>query len=235
MDKLIGREREADLLKKYYNSKRPEFIAIYGRRRVGKTYMVRKFFKDKFDFYATGIIDGTYEEELKAFNNALVSYGYNGNATKNWMDAFLALADLLKTKASKKKRCVVFIDELPCLDTQNSGFVHAFDYFWNSRASWIGNIFLVICGSATSCLGIFSNAANVSLDNLLSCLPFIEAQDETAKTAVKITSVFNFIAFPFVQKMVLKMCLFRLPEKYQTALFCFVFSRLFFHTTKCKC
>ena len=150
MDKLIGREREADLLKKYYNSKRPEFIAIYGRRRVGKTYMVRKFFKDKFDFYATGIIDGTYEEELKAFNTALISYGYNGNAAKNWMDAFLALADLLKAKASKKKRCVVFIDELPCLDTQNSGFVHAFDYFWNSRASWIGNIFLVICGSATS-------------------------------------------------------------------------------------
>lgn len=150
MDKLIGRERETELLQKYYDSQKAEFIAVYGRRRVGKTFMVRKFFKDKFDFYATGIIDGSYEEELKAFNTALTAYGHKGKPATNWLDAFAYLADLLKEKAKNKKRCVVFIDELPCMDTQNSGFIHAFDYFWNSRASWINNIFLVICGSATS-------------------------------------------------------------------------------------
>ena len=150
MDRLIGREKEKDLLKKYYNSGRPEFVAVYGRRRVGKTFMIRKFFKDNFDFYATGIIDGNRDDELKAFNSALAKYGYECAKAKNWSDAFEYLSELLRTKTLRKKRCVVFIDELPCFDTQNSGFVKAFDYFWNSSGSWINNIFLIICGSATS-------------------------------------------------------------------------------------
>jgi uncharacterized protein len=62
-------------LSKYYDSDRPEFIALYGRRRVGKTFIVRSFFKDKFDFFATGILEGTYEEELRSFGDSLKEYG----------------------------------------------------------------------------------------------------------------------------------------------------------------
>ncbi|MCF0207769.1 MAG: ATP-binding protein, partial [Bacteroidales bacterium] len=67
-----------------------------------------------------------------------------------WMEAFGFLANLLKSKRVRGRRLVVFIDELPCFDTQNARFVHALDYFWNSKGSWMDNIFFVVCGSATS-------------------------------------------------------------------------------------
>ena len=78
MEKIIGRETELGKLNDYFESGRSEFVALYGRRRVGKTFLVRSFFKDKFDFYATGVIDGSRETEMEAFHNALVRYGYKG-------------------------------------------------------------------------------------------------------------------------------------------------------------
>lgn len=151
MEQMIGREAEKGLLGGYMASDRSEFIAIYGRRRVGKTFLVRSFFEDKFDFYATGIIDGTREEELEAFNTSLVAYGYKGKKASNWLDAFNALGVLLQRKNTADGRpVVVFIDELPCFDTRNSGFIHALDFFWNSKGSWIDNIKFIVCGSATS-------------------------------------------------------------------------------------
>ena len=150
-EKIIGRDREFELLSKYMKSCKNEFVTLYGRRRVGKTFLVRNFFNDKFDFYVSGVIDGTKEEQFAAFNNALAAYGYRGKPLSNWIDAFAALGGLLKRKMKgKKRRCVVFIDELPCFDTRNSRFVKAFGYFWNSQASWLDNVFLIVCGSATS-------------------------------------------------------------------------------------
>lgn len=132
-------------------SGRSEFIALYGRRRVGKTFLIRSFFKDKFDFYATGVIDGSHDVEMEAFHNALVRYGYRGEPTKTWIESFTRLAQLLERKnRNRKRRLVVFLDELPCFDTPRSGFLQALDLFWNSRASWLDNIYLVVCGSATS-------------------------------------------------------------------------------------
>lgn len=152
MDKLIGREKETSLLDKYTHNNRSEFIAIYGRRRVGKTFLVRSHFKDTFDFYATGIIEGSMAEEMEAFNVALINYGYKGKKkAKTWIEAFTVLAQLLKEKAAQKaSSLIVFIDELPCFDTRNSGFIHALDFFWNSQGAWIDNIKFIVCGSATS-------------------------------------------------------------------------------------
>lgn len=149
MEKIIGRDFELSLLSRYYSSERPEFVALYGRRRVGKTFIVRRFFKDKFDFFATGILEGTYEEEMKSFCDSLLEYGYKGPTPTNWMDAFLALASLM-AKAKRKKRCVLFLDEVSCFDTPNSGFIRALGHFWNKYASRQDNAFLIICGSATS-------------------------------------------------------------------------------------
>lgn len=135
MEKIIGREQDLQKLAEFAASGRPEFVAVYGRRRVGKTFLVRSAFKDKFVFYATGIIEGTYEDELEAFNTGLERYGWMGEKAVNWMDAFKKLAELLKKKCARRKtRQVVFIDELPCFDTPNSGFVRALDFFWNSSA-----------------------------------------------------------------------------------------------------
>lgn len=151
MEKLIAREKETALLKEYISSDRPEFIAIYGRRRVGKTFLVKSLFGGGFDFYATGIVEGTKEEELEAFNTALMNYGYKKHRQTNWLGAFNALGDLLKEKAAGKPGpIVVFIDELPCLDTRNSGFIHALDYFWNSIGAWMDSLKFIVCGSATS-------------------------------------------------------------------------------------
>ena len=151
MEKIIGRESEFEKLQDYMVSGRSEFIALYGRRRVGKTFLIRSFFKDKFDFYATGVIEGSREIEMEAFHNALVRYGYKGEQASTWLQAFTQLAQLLERKnRNRKRRLVVFLDELPCFDTPRSGFLQALDLFWNSRASWIDNIFLVVCGSATS-------------------------------------------------------------------------------------
>jgi len=151
MEKVIGRTAETIKLMNYFVSGKSEFIALYGRRRVGKTFLIRNFFKDQFDFYATGVIDGSFETEMDAFHVALVRYGYKGDRATSWIQAFTQLAELLERKnRNRKRRLVVFLDELPCFDTPRAGFLSALDLFWNSRASWLDNIYFVVCGSATS-------------------------------------------------------------------------------------
>ena len=150
MEKIIGRQGEFEKLSRYMESDKGEFVAVYGRRRVGKTFLIRQYFGDKFDFYVTGIIDGSREEQMTSFNDALNAYGYSGPKAQTWMEAFGNLATLLQSKKKKGKRLVLFIDELPCFDTQNARFVHALGHFWNSQGAWINNIFLIVCGSATS-------------------------------------------------------------------------------------
>lgn len=146
---IIGRQTERALLDKYMSSGHAEFITVYGRRRVGKTFLIRQHFGNKFAFDMTGIIEGKKSEQLAAFNHALVQYGYTGARATNWLDAFFALRSVLEQNKVDQPQ-VVFIDELPCLDTPRSGFVHALGHFWNSWAAWQSNIKLIVCGSATS-------------------------------------------------------------------------------------
>jgi len=149
-DKIVGREDEMNRLAQYVRSDRAEFIAVYGRRRVGKTFLIRYYFDNQFDFDMTGIIEGSKKEQMMAFYDALKQKGYEGKAPRNWLDAFFALRDLLEKNMDPEKPCLIFIDELPCLDTPKSGFIHALGHFWNSWAAWKNNIKLIICGSATS-------------------------------------------------------------------------------------
>jgi len=123
--KLIGREKEKTLLKECYESGRAEFVAIYGRRRIGKTFLVKKFFDEKFAFYSTGIYEGTKSTQLKYFNKMINAYsdGVFYSEPKDWFEAFDQLKSLLSMKP-KDQRQVVFLDELPWMDTQKSGFGH---------------------------------------------------------------------------------------------------------------
>lgn len=151
MDKLVGREQEIKLLKEYTTSERPEFVAIYGRRRVGKTYLVNQLFDGKMAFAMTGVLNGTKDEQMEAFIDAMQEYsGKLPEKPKTWMEAFRILKLYLKKKVALKRRCIVFLDELPSMDTQRSGFVRALGYFWNSWASLQDNLTLIVCGSATS-------------------------------------------------------------------------------------
>lgn len=149
--KIIGRKKEIESLERYVNSEQSEFIALYGRRRVGKTFLIRNLFGDRFAFAATGILEGEASEQRNSFMASLRDYGCTDNAFADWMEAFSKLRNLLETKGrNKQKPLIVFIDELPCFDTQRSKFVHALGYFWNNWAAWQGNVKLIVCGSATS-------------------------------------------------------------------------------------
>ena len=151
MNGLFGRQREIKLLDEYYNSHKSEFLALYGRRRVGKTFLVDEYFHRNYAFSATGVIDGDREEQMSAFMHGLRSIGYSGRRPKTWMDAFYELSKLLENKLnSSEGRCVIFIDELPCFDTPKAGFVRAFGHFWNSWAQRHSQVMLVVCGSATT-------------------------------------------------------------------------------------
>lgn len=147
--KFIGREQEIKILQDITNSGRAEFVAIYGRRRVGKTYLIQQFFNNRFAFSSTGVIDGTREEELYAFTSAMIGIGYTGPQPNTWLEAFDALKTLLD-KHKGKGRQVIYIDELPCFDTPKSGFIRALGHFWNTWASLRDNVILIVCGSATS-------------------------------------------------------------------------------------
>lgn len=147
---IVGRELEIAQLDKYFNSGKAEFLALYGRRRVGKTFLVRQYFKNDFAFDMTGVMEGTKAEQVSAFHTALKSCGFKGKKSSSWLDLFFDLRQLLEAKIEDGKRCVVFIDELPCLDTPKAGFVHALGHFWNSWANWQPQMMLIVCGSATS-------------------------------------------------------------------------------------
>lgn len=148
-NKIIGRTLERTILKNCYDSSKAEFIAVYGRRRIGKTFLVKNFFNGKFDFYITGIFQGSKKEQLTFFNKQLNEYS---NAlypvVDNWFDAFDQLKHYISSL--KKEKVVIFIDELPWLDTPRSRFLKAFELFWNSWGADQPNLKLIVCGSATT-------------------------------------------------------------------------------------
>ena len=148
---IIGRKAELKELKKLSVSSKPEFLAIYGRRRIGKTYLIKTFFNGEFDFYITGTNNVPLKQQLRSFHRALRQYSPEDveyKVPEDWFEAFHLLGQLLDLY-KKDEKLVVFFDELPWLDTQKSLFVQALEYFWNSYAS-TKNILLIVCGSAAS-------------------------------------------------------------------------------------
>ena len=149
MDRIIGRAEQKAKLKSYIASDSSEFVVVYGRRRVGKTFLIREYFKNTFDFQMTGLANAGKKEQLINFHAAIQKY--NSTAilfADTWFGAFQQLTELLEQ--SKSGRKVVFLDELPWLDTPKSGFLSAFEHFWNDWASARRDILLIVCGSATS-------------------------------------------------------------------------------------
>lgn len=148
-DRIIGRQAEQKKLEMCYKSGKAELVAVYGRRRIGKTFLVKQYFKDSFDFYATGIYEGSLKEQLRHWNRQLQRYsGEKIPQAENWFDAFDQLQDYLERV--RKHRMVVFIDELPWMDTHKSRFTKAFELFWNSWGADQDNLMVVVCGSATT-------------------------------------------------------------------------------------
>lgn len=146
---MVGRMAEQRALKCAYESGESEFVAVYGRRRIGKTYLVREFFKGRILFEHTGLEKGGMRLQLGAFRDALQDAGMRDcPEPSTWMEAFRLLKGLVE--ASRSRRKVVFIDEMPWMDTPRSGFVTALEHFWNAWMSARKDVVLIVCGSATS-------------------------------------------------------------------------------------
>lgn len=151
MDKLIGRKLEQAKLQACMESERSEFVVVYGRRRIGKTFLVRRFFRDNYAFSFVGKHEMGREQQLTEFAKELMRYSHSTFVPqlKNWTEAFDALQRLLETYGIPDKK-VVFFDEMPWMDTPKSDFVSALENFWNGWANMRDDIVLVACGSATS-------------------------------------------------------------------------------------
>ena len=146
---MIGRHAEIEALRKAYASEQSEFVVLYGRRRVGKTFLVSEVFNGKFSFHHAGLENASKGEQLSSFREALKRYGHvKCPRLTTWISAFSELEAMLERLPEGKK--TVFLDELPWYDTRKSGFLTAFESFWNGWASVRKDILLVVCGSATT-------------------------------------------------------------------------------------
>ena len=155
---MIGRKKEIAILNELYENGCAEFVAIYGRRRVGKTYLVDETMSGRISFRHTGLspveVEQTHvsktKSQLKAFYYSLLQQGMKKeHCPKDWLEAFFMLEMLLQEKDTGERQ-VVFIDELPWMDTPKSGFITALEAFWNGWACHRKNLMLIVCGSANS-------------------------------------------------------------------------------------
>lgn len=152
---LIGRDKQIKILENILNSARPEFLAIYGRRRVGKTFLVREFFKNQKEilfFNVSGTKGGTLKEQIRHFTQQMGMAFYNSaelKVNKNWDQTFEQLTKAINTCSSNKK-IILFFDELPWMATKNSRLLAMLDYYWNQHWSNNPNLKLIICGSSAS-------------------------------------------------------------------------------------
>jgi len=186
---LIGRKQELKELKRLYSSDEAELVVVYGRRRVGKTYLVNHAFNDEqFAFKVTGLHNARLVTQLDNFVRALREYSNDDSWTlpTSWMEAFDQLKTYLKNTKTGHKR-VLFIDELPWMDTRGSHFLEAFEWFWNSWGSSQSDLLLVICGSATNWIinklfkqkgGLYNRA-----DSKIFLRPFTLAETEQYLTS----------------------------------------------------
>jgi predicted AAA+ superfamily ATPase len=149
MHTIIGRDSEIKRLNELYHSVNPEFVAICGRRRVGKTFLIRQLFAENLTFDFAGLANAKTKEQLINFNLTFNRcFKQQLPVVENWLEAFEQL--IAQLNHSPKKRKLIFIDEISWLDTARSGFLTALEHFWNGWAGSRSDIMLIVCGSATS-------------------------------------------------------------------------------------
>jgi uncharacterized protein len=147
--KIIGREVQKQVFQEALESDRSEFIVMYGRRRVGKTFLIKNTLGKRIDFEMTGIQDGDLRDQLQNFADKLAEFSQAPvHRPDSWMQAFSMLRQYL-TKRKNGRKKVIFLDELPWIDTNKSKFLGMLGHFWNDWAV-NNNVLMVVCGSAAS-------------------------------------------------------------------------------------
>lgn len=189
---LIGRKNEISILQNALKSNKPELIAVYGRRRIGKTFLVRNVYKNYIQFEFSGINNCSLKQQLNNFYLTLADKNDSFKKPTDWIEAFHQLNQYISKLTSKKKK-VIFIDEFPWLDSRKSNFLSAFDNFWNSYATKRDDLVVVICGSAASYMvkNIIKSKGGLHnrITNKIQLLPFnlFETELLLKKNKVKLT------------------------------------------------
>ena len=150
---VIGRNKEKKKLDEILASEKPEFVALFGRRRIGKTFLIREYLSENIVFDFTGTFEASIETQLQNFFNVYLQYTKGQMETivpGNWSVAFQYLANYLDGLKGQQGKVVVFLDEMPWMNTPRSGFLSALEYFWNQFGSRMPNLVLIACGSAST-------------------------------------------------------------------------------------
>ena len=194
MGKIIGRNLEQALLKEAMDNDKSELIALYGRRRIGKTYLIREYFKTNLVFEMSGLFGGSLKDQLDTFSRELIKRTKKTEfeTAKSWFQAFMMLESYLdKFKSGSKK--VIFIDEFPWIATPKSKFLMAFENFWNTYCTKRHDLIVVICGSAASYMvqKIIKNKGGLHnrINRKIRLLPFnlFETEQFLIKNGIKYT------------------------------------------------
>ncbi|MBU2651832.1 MAG: AAA family ATPase [Bacteroidetes bacterium] len=196
VSEIIGRNHEMEVFKHAMDSPNPEFIGVYGRRRVGKTYLIREFFNSDIEFELTGLHNASLSDQLENFAEAMgrsIALGVQPKTPVSWKAAFQMLETYLESFPPKKrnKKRVVFLDELPWMNTPRSKFLQSLEHFWNSYGSKKKDLVLIVCGSAASWMVQNIVRARGGLHNRLTrqirLLPFNlnETKDFLVKQGIK--------------------------------------------------
>ena len=217
MQDIIGRKSERKELERLYESGRPEFVAVYGRRRVGKTFLVREHFAGRFAFYHTAISPADYKgkkmemnrEQLRAFCSSIQQFGGEWDTMPaDWFEAFACLRTLLELQNNTQRK-VVFIDELPWMDANRSGFVSALEHFWNGWGAGRTDLMLIVCGSAASWMndkiinntgglyGRLTHEMHLSPFTLAECEQFYESRGISMDRYDQVQSYMVFGGIPY--------------------------------------
>ena len=217
---MIGRKEEQRILHDLAMSEGSEFVVIYGRRRIGKTFLVRETFENEFFFTYTGIANMNARQQRAEFSKALREHGWSPKDSvpavpENWFDAFDALRSLI-AEANTEDRLLIFIDEMPWMDNKKSDFVPAFEHFWNGWASGRKNIMLIACGSATSWItkkifrnkgGLYNRTTRqIALKpfTLAECREYFSSRGVAMNTQDIIESYMIFGGIPYYLRMIEK-------------------------------
>lgn len=201
--KFVGREEELNTLHELKHSAGADLVAVLGRRRVGKTFLIKEAFKGEFDFFFTGIRDSSKETLIKSFVKKIEEYSkvkFKDETPTEWITAFGLLKKYLGKNKTKRKK-VVFLDEFPWMDTHLSGFLPAFEYFWNDWAV-NQNIILVISGSSSSWMieNVRNNRGGLHnrISKYISLKPFTLAETEAFFKSRNINFAYTEIALIYM-------------------------------------
>ncbi len=148
---FVGRQNEQTTLLGLLKTPQAELVALIGRRRVGKTYLIKQTYANRFAFHITGIKNADKATMIRAFVakiEELSGSAFPIATPDNWLDAFRLLKNYL-AQLDRRRKPVIFLDEFPWMDSHRSGFLAAFEFFWNDWAV-DQRLVVVICGSSSS-------------------------------------------------------------------------------------